>query len=995
MAKTSQLNELTGPNLAPNDFLQVVSVADPSMGNTGSNRKITIANLASGLSGIGTLQATITPGTINQYWRGDKTWQTLDKNTIGLGNVDNESKVTMFTNPTFTGTITLPTGTVTSDMILDGTIVNDDISSSAAIDQSKIANLGNDLSLKANIASPTFTGTPAAPTALISTNTTQIATTEFVQTALENLKFVHNQKGQSIILDNHTTESLGLSDLYDSNCKVAVNANGTRVAIATIKYGIHIYDYVNGLWTKTATLTFSDYLPSGNIYSIAMNKSGTVIAFNASSSSGIYFVDAYTLQGSSWIQLGSRISLVNVNASGNSRPICMNDAGTRIAVGEGSHDTPFNNCGRVRIYDFIVSEWTNIANITGLRAQAGVGSYGLAMSGDGNRIAVGAGGEYLPNIYGYVAVYDSSSNWSTLGTVFTSSVSYASTLFDNVSLNEDGTVLAFTERHLTYIYKYTGVSWVRHGFTNTYPSDDIDYYTTDRFSGALPTGICKLNSAGNMIVIIRAIGGSTVNKTDFRNAITVYKLVGGSWHSLSLDSIYGSHSKEYLGISTALSGDGMTFIAQGIDGSISTNSIVWTQIGSDINGKAAGELSGWEMSMNTAGDRIAFGATGADTGGLTDRGVVRVYAKSLNSTAWIQLGSDILGEAANDYSGRSVDINAVGDRVVIGAMSNDGGGTNSGHVRVYRYNSSGSGWTQLGQEIDGISNEGQFGISCSINAAGDRVAGGANLAGPSGGHVRVFSLVGSTWTQLGQTLTGTGALPQSFGEEIHLNDIGDRIMITSPTSGGGTSTGSIFVYSLIGSTWTQLGQTIVGLEVGSQAGRGASMNAAGDRIAFGDRGVGTGVVRIFQLTGNTWTQMGSNIVAAGAEDFGTNCKLNAAGDRVAISASTNDEGGQDSGCVRLYQWDGSGWTQLGSDIRGEAANDNSGRGLSINGAGDRVVIGAMSNDGGGQDSGHVRVFEIQSIDTISTLKTINKVYTVSDSFSSLNYPNNYNYLYDL
>ena len=40
---------------------------------------------------------------------------------------------------------------------------------------------------KANIASPTLTGTPAAPTAAASTNTTQIATTAFVTTA-DNLK---------------------------------------------------------------------------------------------------------------------------------------------------------------------------------------------------------------------------------------------------------------------------------------------------------------------------------------------------------------------------------------------------------------------------------------------------------------------------------------------------------------------------------------------------------------------------------------------------------------------------------------------------------------------------------------------------------------------------------------------------------------------------------------------------------------------------------------
>ena len=37
---------------------------------------------------------------------------------------------------------------------------------------------------KANLASPTFTGTPAAPTAAANTNTTQVATTAYVQTEL-------------------------------------------------------------------------------------------------------------------------------------------------------------------------------------------------------------------------------------------------------------------------------------------------------------------------------------------------------------------------------------------------------------------------------------------------------------------------------------------------------------------------------------------------------------------------------------------------------------------------------------------------------------------------------------------------------------------------------------------------------------------------------------------------------------------------------------------
>jgi hypothetical protein len=90
-------------------------------------------------------------------------------------------------SPTFTGTVTLPTGTVTSAMILDGTIVDGDISATAAIAQSKIDGLATSLGLKANLASPALTGTPTAPTAAAGTNTTQVATTAFVGTAVADL----------------------------------------------------------------------------------------------------------------------------------------------------------------------------------------------------------------------------------------------------------------------------------------------------------------------------------------------------------------------------------------------------------------------------------------------------------------------------------------------------------------------------------------------------------------------------------------------------------------------------------------------------------------------------------------------------------------------------------------------------------------------------------------------------------------------------------------
>ena len=46
------------------------------------------------------------------------------------------------------------------------------------------SNIQTQMDLKAPLASPTFTGTPIAPTAAADTNTTQIATTAYVQTEI-------------------------------------------------------------------------------------------------------------------------------------------------------------------------------------------------------------------------------------------------------------------------------------------------------------------------------------------------------------------------------------------------------------------------------------------------------------------------------------------------------------------------------------------------------------------------------------------------------------------------------------------------------------------------------------------------------------------------------------------------------------------------------------------------------------------------------------------
>ena len=59
----------------------------------------------------------------------------------------------------------------------------------------------------------------------------------------------------------------------------------------------------------------------------------------------------------------------------------------------------------------------------------------------------------------------------------------------------------------------------------------------------------------------------------------------------------------------------------------------------------------------------------------------------------------------------------------------------------------------------------------------------------------------------------------------------------------------------------------------------------------------------------------------------------------------NDGNGSSSGHVRIYEYSGSSWSQLGGDIDGEAADDSSGSSVSLSSDGTKVAIGAPCNDG--------------------------------------------------
>ncbi len=277
--------------------------------------------------------------------------------------------------------------------------------------------------------------------------------------------------------------------------------------------------------------------------------------------------------------------------------------------------------------------------------------------------------------------------------------------------------------------------------------------------------------------------------------------------------------------------------------------------------------------------------------------------------------------------------------------------------------------TQIGQTINGEAVNDRSGFFVDINSNGDFIAIGAigntNTNGEFSGHVRVFENVNDTWTQVGQDIDGE-ASGDTSGFNVRLNEDGSIVAIAARLNDGvnGQDSGHVRVYENIDNTWIQIGDDVDGEASFDEFGFSIDLSAEGNILAIGGRGndgangEGSGHVRVFENINGTWTQVGDDIDGENAGDaFGFSLSMSTDGSIIAVGAVGNDGNGENAGHVRVFENVNGTWTQIGNDIDGENAGDDFGGSLVLNGNGTILAIGTDLNDENGENTGEVRVFE--------------------------------------
>ena len=315
------------------------------------------------------------------------------------------------------------------------------------------------------------------------------------------------------------------------------------------------------------------------------------------------------------------------------------------------------------------------------------------------------------------------------------------------------------------------------------------------------------------------------------------------------------------------------------------------------------------------------------------------------ANAWNQVGLDIAGSSREDEFGDAVAINYDGTIIAAGAPQD----SDEGYVKAFEWNSLSASWDQLGSTLIGESSEDRFGEAISLSSNGTILAVGARMndgVAFNAGHIRVFQFDGSDWVQMGSDIDGTGEA-DTFGSSLELSGDGSRLVAGAPWSwrdGDYSYAGHVQSYYWDGINWLPLGSEITTATENDRFGSSVCINKAGNIIGIGSTADNTnGFVRIYEWIGSEWLQLGSDIVSPSDSDiFGSSISMSDDGYSIIIGDKFNDDLGNNVGECVVYNFDEgtSSWNQLGSDINGPSHARFFGSTVDINNDATIIAVGA-------------------------------------------------------
>ena len=509
-------------------------------------------------------------------------------------------------------------------------------------------------------------------------------------------------------------------------------------------------------------------------------------------------------------------------------------------------------------------------------------------------------------------------------------------------------------------------------------------------SGASPGSsvLFTLTNSGNAASATLAAPAFTGNSSNFEvvtdNCVGVTLAVSATC-TISVRpvaSINASYSASFT-----VSDSAVTSSAASLSGTASGFVVLATLISSQSKLTASDAASLFEFGSAVAVSdyRVLVGSP-KNSGAGVDSGNAYVLTFDPSDSLWKQTKLSASDATVGDSFGTSVAIHA--NTAVVGAPYNDDAHSNSGSAYVYRHDPSDNSWLEtklLPSDAGGTGSNLNFGASVGVSentvvvgAPNDPIT--ASITGSV--YFYAFDLSDSSWVQ---TKVNAGVASSNFGSTVAIKSP-NQVLVGSNQDN--SSTGSVFLIENL-SNGTPVVTKFSPISAAAGDAFGTSISISRDIFVVGAPGTdsaslnNSGAFYIYRRdpSSNTWSSevmAPSSILANSA--LGTSVSIS--NNTILASAPGDSSSGSSAGMIYVFELDPSSNTWKESSLKSSdiASGDSFGTSLSIHG--DRIAVGAVGDDDGGSQSGSLYLYTVPKLESSEYKLTGSTTPTAHDNFGS-------------
>lgn len=790
---------------------------------------------------------------------------------------------------------------------------------------------------------------------------------------------------------------------------IALNAVGDFALIGGHKETVYVFTRIGDTWTQRNKL-YSTTSEAGETFGrgVSLTADAKLAAIGAphNTVNGLKTGSVYILtnQGETLVSEAYEGLMYQTKFQPNDlttyslfgASIALNRSGNRLVIGSSTESTEIT-AGAAYIYDRFGDTWIQSAEIEPSDGVSGdVFGRSVAFNGDGTVLLVGSrDNSEKANDAGAVYMFAlENGSWVQKHKFFANDFSATAAFGSSCALNSQGNIAiigSFTDDSrgdnagACYYFTYDGTTWTQRQ----------KFYSTDIAIGDQFGSSVALNETADYLVVGAMGDDDSGNET---GSIYFFTRSGHTWTQVGKLASPSVAVYASFGTSLFLSPDMSMLLvgARGDTGQVVNSGKVYQYTNANGTWRLEKTYQAFDGSdADGFGSAVAIDAQRsllligcyADNDMGKFAGSVYVYANPklqpvVRFEEGMQLQTKILpvNGVTDDRFGRSMAMTADGKTAFIGSDRNDDIALSAGCVSIY--NRVGDEWI-FNQKL--VANDLQagdrFGYSLAVSSNGVHLLAGSinsKVSSVLSGAVYYFKKINGVWAQMQKFTSVDFSSGDSFGVSVALNAVGDYALISASTDDDkGVNSGSVYVFTRSGNTWTQSSKLTASDGVANdEFGRSIALNydatiaLISSHVRDDNSLTNSGVVYYFTRSGATWTQQQKFYPSDPKADisFGESISMNKDG-TLAYVASYDNAKGTGAGAVYIFRRSGNTWSQqqkLTPDYIKEG--DYFGSSTAMNGDGTYVLIAALADDESGLNYGGVYVYSYPSRIALSQSK---------------------------